>query len=45
MRTLTCPEESITIGVNIKAFFDNLRDFDTKPVMEKHGLSDIKPDD
>ena len=45
MRTLTCPEESMTIGVNATAFFDNLRGYDLKPIMEKHGLLDIAPDD
>jgi hypothetical protein len=45
MRELTCPAESETIGVNATAFFDNLRDFDTKPIMEKHGLLDLKPDE
>ncbi len=44
MRTLTCPPEAETIGVNIKAFFDNLRDDKTKPIMEKYGLLDINPE-
>ncbi len=44
MRELTCPESAETIGVNIRAFFDNLRDYQTKPIMEKHGLSDVEPE-
>jgi hypothetical protein len=44
MRTLTCPPETETIGVNITAFFDNLRDANTKPIMEKYGLLNIDPE-
>lgn len=44
MRKLICPPEAETIGVNITAFFDNLRDDNTKPVMEKYGFLDIDPE-
>jgi hypothetical protein len=45
MRKLTCPEGAETIGVNIRAFFDNLRGYQTEPIMEKHGLLDVDPEE
>jgi hypothetical protein len=44
MRTLLGPEGSEVIGENIRAFADNLRAFETRPVMQKYGLVDIHPD-
>lgn len=43
MRILTCPPGAETIGVNLKAFADNLMGSATRPVMEKHGVVNLEP--
>ncbi len=43
MRKLTCPLTVETIGVNLKAFSENLQSDETKPVMQKYGLLDTLP--
>jgi hypothetical protein len=45
MRHLICPPETECIGATVKAFFDNLRGFDTEPIMEEYGLLDIDPNE
>ena len=44
MRQLTCDPHAETLGIHFIAFFQNLQDFQTRPIMEKHGLVDIQRD-
>jgi len=44
MRTLTCDPHAETLGIHFIAFFQNLREDQTRPIMERHGLLDIAPD-
>ncbi|HVO71312.1 MAG TPA: hypothetical protein VMT24_14780 [Aggregatilineaceae bacterium] len=44
MRKLMGPPGGEVIGVNIRAFADNLQAFQTRPVMQKYGLVDVQPD-
>ncbi len=43
MRTLTCPPEAETLGVNFHAFTENLHGEFTRPIMEKHKVADVEP--
>jgi hypothetical protein len=45
MRTLLCDPRAETLGVNILAYFQNVRDYQTRPILEKYGLDQIKPTD
>lgn len=38
MRTLTCPPEAETIGLNMQAFTENLQSDEVRPIMEKYGV-------
>src|SRR5262245_52275936 len=45
MRYLTCDPRAETLGVNILAYFENVRDYQTQPMLEKYGLENVKPTD
>lgn len=44
MRDLTCDPRAETLGIHFLAFFKNLQDYQTRPIMEKHGLTNIQRD-
>jgi hypothetical protein len=44
MRKLVSPPGAEVVGINIRAFADNLQSFETKPVMQKYGFVDVAPD-
>lgn len=44
MRTLTCDPETQVIGQTMRSFLENLRAEDVQPILQKHGLLDIQPD-
>ncbi|MBI5957230.1 MAG: hypothetical protein HY866_00750 [Chloroflexi bacterium] len=44
MRTLSCPEGAMTLGVNFRAFTDNLQSHEVTPTMEKYGIDNVQPD-
>jgi hypothetical protein len=45
MRHLTCDPRAETLGVNILAYFNNLRNDQTGPIMDRHGLGNVQPTD
>ena len=45
MRQLNCDPRAETLGIHFLAFFQNLADYQTKPIMEKHGLTNVQRDE
>lgn len=45
MRHLTCDPQAETLGIHFLAFFQNLRDDQTRPIMEKYGLVNVQRDE
>ena len=45
MRQLTCDPKAETLGIHFIAFFNNLQDFQTLPIMQKHGLTNVQRDE
>ena len=43
MRKLTCPTNVELLGLYIDSFVSNLQGTETKPIMEKHGLTNLDP--
>jgi len=44
MRELVCDPKAETLGIHFLAFFSNLQEHQTRPIMEKHGLTNIERD-
>lgn len=45
MRHLTCDPNAMAIGQTMLAYLDNLAGENIKPILEKHNLTTIKPDE
>lgn len=43
MRKFAAPPGTEILGVNIRAWADNLQSIDTAPIMKKYGLTDVDP--
>ena len=43
MRVLTCDQKLELLGLNLRAFIDNLQADEINPVLEKYGLTQVEP--
>lgn len=44
MRTLTCDPKLEVYGQNLRAWIDNVQGYEVMPILEKHNLTNINPD-